>query len=272
MLRWAKSTFRRGECKHGEPKAISVTDCMISKYNLRRCSPWYPSARLGACPFNKFRASSEPIRLTLRVNSAQGTGQSQFSSRSTEDRSLKTDGRRQKIEVRPFEKLSAGLGFAVGVFFTESSAIAMISNAYGVQHLAYTQTHDALSIYAYALLRETSHEIRATSSGRCSSTVEHSFRKAGVEGPNPSIGFMTIHGNDTPKEISDIQYGLYRNMSPAKKITLLFDAYHTGRILAMAGIRMLKPSATEAEIRQIWARQHLGEKLFSEVYGNVRNG
>ena len=24
---------------------------------------------------------------------------------------------------------------------------------------------------------------------RCSSTVEHSFRKAGVEGPNPSIGY-----------------------------------------------------------------------------------
>ena len=26
--------------------------------------------------------------------------------------------------------------------------------------------------------------------GRCSSMVEHSFRKAGVEGPTPSIGFM----------------------------------------------------------------------------------
>jgi len=52
----------------------------------------------------------------------------------------------------------------------------------------------------------------------------------------------------------------------------LFDAYHTGRILAMAGIRMLRPTATEAEIRQIWIRQHLGEKLFSEVYGNARNG
>ncbi len=108
--------------------------------------------------------------------------------------------------------------------------------------------------------------------GRCSSTVEHSFRKAGVEGPNPSIGFMTMHGNDTPKEISEIQYGLYRSMSPAKKMTLLFDAYHTGRILAMAGIRMLNPSATEAEIRQIWVRQRLGEKLFTEAYGNVRNG
>ncbi len=28
--------------------------------------------------------------------------------------------------------------------------------------------------------------------GRCSSTVEHGFRKAGVEGPNPSIGFVNL--------------------------------------------------------------------------------
>ena len=28
---------------------------------------------------------------------------------------------------------------------------------------------------------------------RCSSTVEHGFRKAGVEGSNPSIGFMNIN-------------------------------------------------------------------------------
>jgi hypothetical protein len=83
---------------------------------------------------------------------------------------------------------------------------------------------------------------------------------------------MTTYRNDTPKQIRDIQYDLYRSMSPAKKIALLFDAYHTGRILAMAGIRMLRPSATQAEIRQIWTRQHLGEKLFSEVYGNVRDG
>jgi hypothetical protein len=66
----------------------------------------------------------------------------------------------------------------------------MISAAYSVKRFAYSQTHDALRTYVCALLRETSHEIRATSLGRCSSMVEHSFRKAGVEGSTPSIGFM----------------------------------------------------------------------------------
>jgi len=78
--------------------------------------------------------------------------------------------------------------------------------------------------------------------------------------------------NDTPKEIRQIQYQLYRGMSPAKKIRLLFDAYKMGQILSMAGIRMLNPSASEAEIRQIWRKQHLGEKLFNEVYGNIKDG
>ncbi len=81
---------------------------------------------------------------------------------------------------------------------------------------------------------------------------------------------MTI--NDTPKEIREIQYELYRGMSPAKKIRLVFDACEMGRILAMAGIRMLNPSATEDEIKQIWRKQHLGERLYNEVYGNIRDG
>jgi len=61
-------------------------------------------------------------------------------------------------------------------------------------------------------------------------------------------------------------------MSPAKKIRLVFDAYKMGQILAMAGIRTLNSSATEAEIRQIWRKQHLGEKLYNEVYGNIKDG
>ncbi len=81
---------------------------------------------------------------------------------------------------------------------------------------------------------------------------------------------MTI--NDTPKEIREIQYELYRRMSPAKKLRLVFDAYKMGQILAMAGIKMLNPSATEEEIKQIWRKQHLGEKLYNEVYGNLKNG
>jgi len=78
--------------------------------------------------------------------------------------------------------------------------------------------------------------------------------------------------NDTPKEIREIQYELYRKMSPGKKIRLVFDAYKTGQILAIAGIRMRNPLATEDEVKQIWRKQHLGERLFDEVYGNQKDG
>jgi hypothetical protein len=75
---------------------------------------------------------------------------------------------------------------------------------------------------------------------------------------------------DTPKEILEIQYDLYRRMSPAKKFELVCDAYRFGQLLAMAGIRMRFPNAGEKEVKQIWAKEHLGEKLYNEVYG-VRN-
>jgi len=78
--------------------------------------------------------------------------------------------------------------------------------------------------------------------------------------------------NDTPKEIREFQYELYCMMSPAKKMELVFDACEMGRILAMAGIKMLNPSATEEEVLKIWRKQHLGEKLYNEVYGNIKDG
>ncbi|MFA5555346.1 MAG: hypothetical protein WCZ89_02490 [Phycisphaerae bacterium] len=73
---------------------------------------------------------------------------------------------------------------------------------------------------------------------------------------------------DTPKEVLDVQYDLYRRMSPAKKVEMVFDAYSTGQQLAMAGIRMRFPNATEKEVKQIWAKEHLREELYYRVYGD----
>ena len=47
--------------------------------------------------------------------------------------------------------------------------------------------------------------------------------------------------SDTTSEARDVQYDLYRRMSPARKIELVFDAYRTGQLLSMAGIRMQYP-------------------------------
>ena len=45
---------------------------------------------------------------------------------------------------------------------------------------------------------------------RCSSTVEHSFRKAGVEGPNPSIGFVNLQEkyNSLQQVLKEIHYDI----------------------------------------------------------------
>ncbi|MDD5134330.1 MAG: hypothetical protein PHP01_02820 [Phycisphaerae bacterium] len=72
---------------------------------------------------------------------------------------------------------------------------------------------------------------------------------------------------DTPKEILEIQYDLYRKMSPAKKFRIICDAYSFGQSLAMAGIRMQYPSANQDDVWKIWAKRHLGEELYNKVYG-----
>ena len=74
--------------------------------------------------------------------------------------------------------------------------------------------------------------------------------------------------SDTTPEAMRIQIDLYRRMSPARKIELVFDAYRTGQLLSMAGIRIQYPSAGEDEVWHIWAKRHLGEELYKKVYGS----
>jgi hypothetical protein len=73
--------------------------------------------------------------------------------------------------------------------------------------------------------------------------------------------------NDTSEEARQVVDSIYRTMTPGEKFIRVFDAYNTGKLLAMAGIRMRNPDATEEQVWWLWAKQHLGEKLFNEVYG-----
>jgi hypothetical protein len=77
---------------------------------------------------------------------------------------------------------------------------------------------------------------------------------------------------DTTIEARQVMCDIYRRMSPAKKIELVFDAYRTGQILSMAGIRKQYPSVSENEVWHIWAKRHLGEELYNKVYGAFKNG
>jgi len=71
----------------------------------------------------------------------------------------------------------------------------------------------------------------------------------------------------TGSEVVRAQHAMYRDMSPGAKLELVFQTYRTGKELAVAGIRMRHPQASEEEIRRIWAREHLGPDLFEAAYG-----
>ena len=76
-------------------------------------------------------------------------------------------------------------------------------------------------------------------------------------------------GTDTTPEARRVQYDLYRQMSAAQKMRLVFDAYRMGKLLAMAGLRQRHPSASDEEIWHMWARQYLGDELYNKAYGTA---
>jgi hypothetical protein len=73
--------------------------------------------------------------------------------------------------------------------------------------------------------------------------------------------------SDTAPEARRVQYDLYRRMPLGRRLELVFDMYDTGQRLALAGLRMQHPDASEEELWRLWARRHLGEELFERVYG-----
>jgi hypothetical protein len=78
--------------------------------------------------------------------------------------------------------------------------------------------------------------------------------------------------DDTSPEAQRVLTQIYRRMTMEKRLRLVFDAYETGRALAMTGLRRRYPQASSKELWRLWARQHLGEELFSKVYGATSHG
>jgi hypothetical protein len=74
--------------------------------------------------------------------------------------------------------------------------------------------------------------------------------------------------SDTDEQAYQVQLELIRKKTCADKVCEVFDAYSTGRLLAMAGIKQRCPQASDKEVWEKWAQQHLGTALFKEVYGN----
>ena len=79
-----------------------------------------------------------------------------------------------------------------------------------------------------------------------------------------------MNKTDTTPEAMKVMNDLYRKMTAARKIEMVFDACRTGQLLSMAGIRMQHPHASEEEVWHIWAKRHLGEELYGKVYGSSK--
>ena len=77
---------------------------------------------------------------------------------------------------------------------------------------------------------------------------------------------------DTPPEMQRVHYEIIRKMPPDRKLKQVFDTHQMGRGIAMAGLKMRHPDATEKELWWLWAHQHLGRELFDQVYGSSHEG
>ncbi|MHC4394762.1 MAG: hypothetical protein ACYS1A_03835 [Planctomycetota bacterium] len=73
---------------------------------------------------------------------------------------------------------------------------------------------------------------------------------------------------DTSENAQRVLVQIYRDMPVSTKTMRIFEAYQTGKMLTMAGLRESHPDATDKQIWRLWAKRHLGEKLFNEVYGD----
>jgi hypothetical protein len=74
---------------------------------------------------------------------------------------------------------------------------------------------------------------------------------------------------DTPPEAQRVHYEIIRKLPLYRRLELVFDTCEMGRGIAMAGLRMRHPNATEKELSWLWAHQHLGRELFDRVYGSA---
>jgi hypothetical protein len=78
-----------------------------------------------------------------------------------------------------------------------------------------------------------------------------------------------MNKSDTSPAARKVLIDLWRKMPPEVKFRRVFEAYEFGKMLAMAGLRDRHPDASEERIWHLWAKQHLGGKLYEKVYGGL---
>ena len=76
---------------------------------------------------------------------------------------------------------------------------------------------------------------------------------------------------DTHPKMEALQIELWRQATPTRKMQMLAQLNATARLLAIKGLRMQYPDASEAEIKRRLASLLLGEELACKVYGELRD-
>ena len=72
---------------------------------------------------------------------------------------------------------------------------------------------------------------------------------------------------DTSDDAAEAQYRVMRAMSPSRKVALVDDANRTARRLALAGIQMRCPDASDEERSRQLIELLLGEELARRAFG-----
>jgi len=76
---------------------------------------------------------------------------------------------------------------------------------------------------------------------------------------------------DTSPDAAEVQFRILREMPAWRKVQLVEDANRTARQLALAGISLRHPEASETERERLLLELVLGESLAEEVYGPRRS-
>lgn len=76
---------------------------------------------------------------------------------------------------------------------------------------------------------------------------------------------------DTHPKMEALQIQLWRQASPTKKMHMLAQLNMSARLLALTGLHLQYPQASEAELRFRLAVLLLGEELARKVYGEMNH-
>jgi hypothetical protein len=80
---------------------------------------------------------------------------------------------------------------------------------------------------------------------------------------------MPIPPSDTHPKIKALQIDLLRKATPERKLEMMAELNASARMLALSGLRVRYPQASERELQRRLAGLLLGEKVASKVYGSI---